>query len=79
MNRRSASEILFTIAFFAALLNLPSSIAAGEAPWQSEWEKTVKAAEQEGQVVYSASGSHRFLEEFHKAFPKIKTVVVSAS
>ena len=52
---------------------------SGEAAGQNEWEKVVKAAEQEGEVAYSASGSQRFLEEFHKAFPKIKTTVVSAA
>jgi iron(III) transport system substrate-binding protein len=52
---------------------------AGEAASQSEWEKVIKAAELEGEVVYSASGSHRFLDEFHKSFPKIKTTSVSAS
>jgi iron(III) transport system substrate-binding protein len=55
------------------------STFAGEAAWQSEWEKVIKAAELEGEVVYSASGSHRFLDEFHKSFPKIKTTGVSAS
>ena len=47
--------------------------------WQSEWERTLKAAEQEGQVVYSGCGSHDYLKEFHKNFPKIKLVSVSQS
>ncbi|HWP58220.1 MAG TPA: hypothetical protein VNL14_10055 [Candidatus Acidoferrales bacterium] len=57
----------------------PGRLAAGETSWQAEWERTVKAAEQEGEVAYAASGSYRFLDEFHKAFPKIKTAVVSVS
>ncbi len=65
--------------FTVFLLIQPYSGTAADAPWQVEWEKIVKAAEQEGQVTYSASGSYRFLDEFHKSFPKIKTVVVSAS
>jgi iron(III) transport system substrate-binding protein len=68
-------------------LRLAILIAAGfsggalgaEATSTSEWEKIVRAAEQEGEVVYSASGSHRFLEEFHKSYPKIKTSSISAS
>jgi hypothetical protein len=52
---------------------------SGEAASPSDWEKIVRAAEQEGEVVYSASGSHRFLEEFHKSYPKIKTTSISAS
>ena len=47
--------------------------------WQTEWERTLKAAEQEGQVVYSGCGSHDFLKEFQKQFPKIKLVSVSLS
>ena len=47
--------------------------------WQTEWERALKAAEQEGQVVYSGCGSHDYLKEFQKQFPKIKLVSVSLS
>ena len=60
-------------------VNFVNRAVAGEAASPSEWEKIVKAAEQEGEVVYSASGSHRFLEEFHKSYPKIKTTSITAS
>jgi iron(III) transport system substrate-binding protein len=63
----------------AALAVVASAALAAEAVSPSDWEKIVKAAEQEGEVVYSASGSHRFLEEFHKSYPKIKTTSISAS
>jgi iron(III) transport system substrate-binding protein len=66
-------------AFLVCLFIHAQSFAAAHSSWQVEWEKTVRAAEQEGQVVYSASGGYRFLGEFHKSFPKIKTLVVSAS
>jgi len=39
-----------------------SNVFSGESASQSEWEKIVRAAELEGEVVYSASGSHRFLD-----------------
>ena len=29
--------------------------------WQADWDKTLKAAEQEGQVTYSGCGSHEYL------------------
>jgi len=64
---------IFVQAIFAELA------FAAESTSPSEWEKIVKAAEQEGEVVYSASGSHRFLEEFHKSYPKIKTTSITAS
>jgi iron(III) transport system substrate-binding protein len=67
------------LGLFVSLTLHARSVFAGESLSQSEWEKVVKAAELEGDVVYSASGSHRFLEEFHKTFPKIKTTSVSAS
>jgi len=73
------------IVFLCSLLALHATIAtvlgAAEAPesWQAEWQKTVKAAEQEGQVVYSGCGSHEYVYEFQKKFPKIKTVIVYAS
>jgi iron(III) transport system substrate-binding protein len=79
MHRRRARKIVFAVAFFAAQFNGVCSVMAADASGPGEWEKTVKAAEQEGQVVYSASGSHRFLEEFQRLFPKIKPIVVSAS
>jgi len=66
-------------ALFVSLTSHARSALAGESVSQSDWEKVVKAAELEGEVVYSASGSHRLLEEFHRTFPKIKTTSVSAS
>ena len=77
--KSGAAKLILPWAFFVWQAIQPCAVFAAEATWQSEWEKTVKAAEQEGEVAYSASGSYRFLDEFHKAFPKIKTVVVSLS
>ena len=53
--------------------------ARAQESWQAEWERTLKAAEQEGQVVYSGCGSHDYLKEFQKQFPKIKLVSVAQS
>jgi hypothetical protein len=49
--------------------------------WQREWERTVRAAEEEGQVVlYSLSevGEVFLHSGFQKRFPKIKLVSVTA-
>jgi iron(III) transport system substrate-binding protein len=70
---------LFGLGLFVCLAFHAPSILAAESALQSEWEKVVEAAELEGEVVYSASGSHRFLDEFHRAYPKIRTTRVSAS
>jgi len=81
---RSVISVQFGIQILSGLivvvveLLLAASAIAG-ADWQSEWEKTVKAAEQEGRVVYSGCGSHDYLGEFQKKFPKIKVESVAAS
>lgn len=70
------------ILLFAVALPMRHLVAAEvRAPWQDEWDKTVKAAEQEGQLVlYSLSeiGEAIFNTGFQKKFPKIKISVVSA-
>ena len=49
--------------------------------WQAEWEKTVKAAEEEGQVSLYIAGYGKVIDsgEFQKAYPKIKVVSVTGS
>jgi iron(III) transport system substrate-binding protein len=51
-------------------------LAAGEAKpnWQAEWDSTVRAAEQEGQVVVSIGGYGAIIDSgaFQKSYPKIK-------
>ena len=66
-----------------ATLLIRHAVLAGEvrASWQDEWDRTVKAAEQEGQVVlYSLSevGDAIANTGFQKKFPKIKISVVTA-
>ena len=76
-SRRGICQLLLLTIFVQSLF--ADTAFAAEAISPSEWEKIVKAAEQEGEVAYSASGSHRFLEEFHRSYPKIKTTSISAS
>jgi iron(III) transport system substrate-binding protein len=55
--------------------------AQAEAAWQGEWERTVKAAEQEGQLVLytlSEMGEVFANSSFQKKFSKIKVVTVPA-
>jgi len=67
---------LFVLLFVA--FGSVRSVHAQES-WQAEWDRTLIAAEQEGQVVYSGCGSHDYLKEFQKSFPKIKLVSVPLS
>jgi hypothetical protein len=54
--------------------------AAAQSSWQGEWEKTVRAAEAEGQVVlYGCCYDYdRVLEVFRKRYPKIKPNIIVA-
>jgi iron(III) transport system substrate-binding protein len=72
---------LFLFGFSIVLLCLMVSSGAGAAepkpPWQIEWEKTLKAAEGEGEVaVYVVDYPKFTVERFQKAYPKIKLSLV---
>ncbi|HET8562296.1 MAG TPA: extracellular solute-binding protein [Candidatus Binatia bacterium] len=68
--------------YFAAvtllLFSLQGTILAGEGTpaGDASWERTVKAAEQEGQVVVYKIGQDAEWHAFQKRFPKIKLVLV---
>ena len=62
---------------------IPRHVIAVEAAgaWQDEWNRTIKAAEQEGQLIlYSLSEIGEAISNtgFQKKFPKIKVSVVTA-
>ena len=68
-------------ATLAVAIPRPAVAAEIKPSWQKEWDKTVKAAEHEGQVVlYSLSeiGDAIANTGFQKKFPKIKISVVAA-
>ncbi|HEY2920634.1 MAG TPA: extracellular solute-binding protein [Candidatus Binatia bacterium] len=68
---------LFFLAFTAAFW--AGHATSAEVSWESEWERTVKAAEQEGQVViYKISGDSEW-HAFQKKYPRIKVSLVAAS
>ena len=71
------------IGFSVVAVAIAHDAFAGEvrAPWQDEWDRTVKAAEQEGQLVlYSLTEVGEAIANtgFPHKFPKIKLSVVSA-
>src|SRR6266496_1360180 len=53
-----------------------NQIVYGAKAWTGEWERTIKAAEQEGEFSYYTLGEFRFLSEFEKRFPRVKVKVV---
>jgi len=59
-----------------------SAFAAESRPaWQAEWERTVKAAEDEGQLTVYIAGYGALIDSglFQKAYPKIKVISVTGS
>jgi iron(III) transport system substrate-binding protein len=60
-------------------LFLRSQAAAAEAGWEVEWERTVKAAEQEGQVTVYKIAHDSEWHAFQKRYPKIKVVLIPGS
>ncbi|HEY2990891.1 MAG TPA: extracellular solute-binding protein [Candidatus Binatia bacterium] len=84
---RAGSGARIVLGALLMSLGLPllvSSASAGEetkSDWQREWERTVKAAEEEGQVaLYSLSevGEVFLHSAFQKRFPRIKLVSITA-
>lgn len=72
---------LFGTAFALAALSalLPSFSALAAEIWKTDWEKSVKAAENEGSVVVYTSSSLEptFTKAFQRRFPKIKVTAVT--
>ena len=61
--------------FFFSVFSLTISYAAEPRPaWQSEWDKTVKAAEEEGALVIYMTQAFEpvFRDTFQKKYPRIK-------
>jgi iron(III) transport system substrate-binding protein len=58
------------------LLSLEQILLAAEISGDAEWERTVKAAEQEGQVTVYKIGPDGEWHAFQKRFPKIKLLLV---
>lgn len=48
----------------------------GNTGWEAEWERTIKAAEREGELSYYSLGEIGFVSEFEKKFPRIKIKAV---
>ncbi len=71
--KRGLIVVLALFAFFDQQV-----VQSGEAPsgWEGEWERTVKAAEEEGQVVIDKISGDSEWHAFQKRFPKIKVKLV---
>ncbi|HYJ14258.1 MAG TPA: extracellular solute-binding protein [Candidatus Limnocylindria bacterium] len=73
------------LAWYGIILCLWSSgfsqASESKPAWQAEWERTVKAAEEEGQLTVYIAGYGALIDSgvFQKAYPKIKVTSVTGS
>ena len=58
-----------------------ASAAESKASWRAEWDRTVRAAEQEGQVTVSIGGYGAIIDAgvFQKTYPKIKITHITGA
>jgi len=74
----SLETTLMPLSFGLVLLFVVFTSAAASADWKDDWEKSVRAAKQEGSVViYTFPGHERLFQEFQKKFPDIKLVEIT--
>jgi ABC-type glycerol-3-phosphate transport system substrate-binding protein len=78
--KRTTCIVLAALSLFVGWTE--TTAAAEKASWQLEWEKTVQAAKQEGQIfIYAALGPYhpQIFSEFQKDHPEIKATIVYGS
>jgi iron(III) transport system substrate-binding protein len=80
-NRRAAISSVFSFFLTGVLVASSANFVWAQANWQAEWEKTLRAAESEGQLtLYGCCYEYdRVLEGFKRKYPKIKVAIVLTS
>lgn len=75
------AAFVFLFAFELLAASSRALAADVKSSWQAEWDKTVRAAEQEGQVTVSIGGYGAIIDSgvFQKAFPKIKVTAITGA
>jgi iron(III) transport system substrate-binding protein len=78
---RMSVSFSMCVMFLFVLAVMLAETASAQSNWQAEWDKTVRAAETEGQVtLYGCCYEYdRVLDGFKKKYPKIKVATVLAS
>lgn len=82
MSQPNRFILTIVLALFRCLADSSDNVghaAEAKPAWQLEWDKTVKAAEEEGAVALFITGAFEpvFREAFQKKFPKIKVTTVT--
>jgi hypothetical protein len=76
---RANRFLLAAIVFLVFFSCMTPAVAAEKSSWQLDWDKTIQAARQEGQIViYAAIGPYhpQIFTEFQKDYPEIKATIV---
>src|ERR1043165_4542242 len=79
---RKQLRLLFFSSIALSLAATPLSAAEGKPGWQAEWEKTIAAAEKEGQITIYAPPGKQYQDAvttFSQYYPKIKLTYVPGS
>ena len=81
MNHKNCRVYFLTLVVLRLVLFAPPLARGAEtlAAHDSEWERTIKAAEQEGQVVVYKIAHDAEWQAFQKRFPKIKVNLIQGS
>ncbi len=84
MTKRSRTIfIALSAALYLEVIFTAHAISAADAKsgWQAEWDRTVRAAEQEGQVTVSIGGYGAIIDSgvFQKTYPKIKITHITGA
>ena len=77
--KRTQRFVLAVLSLHFSFSSTGATAAAEKASWQLDWERTVQAAKQEGQIViYAAIGPYhpQIFTEFQKDYPEIKVTLV---
>jgi len=77
MAKRLRSSLLFLALIFTA-----APLSAAQSGWEAEWEKTIAAAEKEGQITIYAPPGKQYQDAvttFSQYYPKIKLTYVPGS
>lgn len=80
-HRRAVITFVYSFVLAGLLVASSARFASAQSNWQAEWERTLRAAETEGQVtLYGCCYEYdRVLDGFRKKYPKIKVTTVLAS
>jgi len=80
-SRRFAVCGAFSLILAVSMVLSFAGLVSAQSNWQAEWEKTVRAADSEGQLtLYACCYEYdRVLEGFKKRFPRIKIATVLGS